>query len=101
MALPALQHNPVSHISVEEYLRQEETAETKHEYVGGDVIALAGATEEHNRIVANLIREVGSFLKGKLCDIFPSDLRVTNWDQLFLPGCHCCLWRSANASRCF
>jgi Uma2 family endonuclease len=77
MAWPALQHNPASRISVEEYLRLEETAETKHEYVGGNVIALAGATEEHNRIVANLIREVGSFLKGKLCDIFPSDLRVT------------------------
>lgn len=77
MAAPALKDVSVKRISVEEYLRLEETAETKHEYVDGDVVAMAGATEEHNRIVGSLLREVGSFLKGKGCDIFPSDFRVT------------------------
>lgn len=72
MASPA-----VEYVSVEDYLLLEEAAEEKHEYVGGNIVAMAGATEEHNRIVANLIREVGSFLKGKGCDIFPSDFRVT------------------------
>lgn len=72
MASPA-----VKYVSVEDYLLLEEAAEEKHEYVGGHIIAMAGATEEHNRIVANLLREVGVFLKGKGCDIFPSDFRVT------------------------
>lgn len=77
MASPALQQNAGRHLSVEEYLQWEEVAETKHEYVSGNVIAMAGATREHNEIVANLIREVGNCLKGKECAIYPSDFRVT------------------------
>jgi Uma2 family endonuclease len=64
-------------ISVEDYLRMEETAETKHEYVDGDIVAMAGATREHNEIVSNLIRELGGCLKGKPCGIYPSDFRLT------------------------
>lgn len=77
MAAPALKSVSVKRISVEEYLRLEETAEIKHEYVNGDVVAMAGATREHNEIVSNLIREIGLCLKGKGCAIYPSDLRVT------------------------
>lgn len=72
MAAPAMKY-----ISVEEYLQLEEAAEEKHEYVNGNVVAMAGATREHNEIVSNLIREIGSFLKGKECAIYPSDFRVT------------------------
>ena len=72
MAFPADKH-----ISPEEYLEIEINAQDKHEYSDGQVIAIAGATENHNRIVANLIGELHSFLKGKDCDVFPSDLRVT------------------------
>ena len=67
----------MKYISVEDYLRMEETAETKHEYVNGDIVAMADATREHNEIVSNLIREVGGCLKGKPCGIYPSDFRVT------------------------
>lgn len=77
MAAPALKYNRVERVSVEEYLRLEEAAETKHEYVNGEVLAMAGASREHNQIVSNLIREIGTYLKGKGCDIFPSDFRVT------------------------
>jgi Uma2 family endonuclease len=71
MAIPALKY-----ISSEEYLSLEKDAKEKHEYFDGQVIAMVGATEEHNRIVANLMRDIGSFLKGKDCDVFPSDFRV-------------------------
>ena len=72
MAFPA--SDQVNH---EAYLAMEINADEKHEYFDGRVIAMAGATEIHNRIVANLIGELHSFLKGKYCDVFPSDLRVT------------------------
>lgn len=72
MAFPAGKH-----ISPEEYLEIEINAIEKHEYFDGQVIAMAGATENHNRIVANLIGELHNFLKGRDCDVFPSDLRVT------------------------
>ena len=61
----------------EAYLEMEKNADEKHEYFDGQVIAIAGATENHNRIVANLIGELHNYLKDKDCDVFPSDLRVT------------------------
>ena len=72
MAAPALKY-----ISVEDYLQMEETAETKHEYVEGDIVAMAGASREHNEIVSNLIHAVRTCLGKKSCTIYPSDLRVT------------------------
>ena len=60
----------------EEYLAFERAAETKHEYYEGQVRAMAGASMAHNFIVANLITEVGGFLKGKRCNILPSDMRT-------------------------
>lgn len=72
MASPA-----IPYVSVEEYLMLEESAAEKYEYFEGKVVSMAGATKEHNQIVSNLIREIGYYLKGKGCDIFPSDFRVS------------------------
>lgn len=77
MAAPALKRVSTERMSVEEYLRLEESTDGKHEFVDGEVVAMAGATKEHNRIVANILREVGTFLKEKGCDVFPSDYRLT------------------------
>ena len=63
--------------SPQEFLTRERKAKDKHEYFEGDVIALAGASLAHNRIVANLIRTVGNLLAEKPCEILPSDIRIT------------------------
>src|SRR5882672_1482512 len=63
--------------SPQEYLTRERLAKDKHEYYEGDVVALAGASLAHNRIVINLISEIGYYLKDKPCEILPSDIRVT------------------------
>ena len=70
-----------SFISETEYLEIERKAEFKNEYYKGEIFAMAGATKEHNKIVAALIGELYAFLKGKGCDVFPSDLRVYNQDN--------------------
>ena len=72
MAFPAIKS-----ISPELYLEEERKSSTKHHYFDGEVVAMAGASIAHNTIVSNLIRETGFFLKGKNCNIFPSDLRVS------------------------
>ncbi|HVF80401.1 MAG TPA: Uma2 family endonuclease [Flavisolibacter sp.] len=77
MAAPALKYKPAKRVSVEEYLRLEEAADAKHEFVDGDVMAMAGATREHNEIVSNLIFSVRICLQDKPCTVYPSDLRVT------------------------
>ena len=63
-------------LSVQEYLRLERQAETKSEYLDGQVFAMTGASRRHNLIVANLLRELGNQLKHRPCELFPSDLRV-------------------------
>src|SRR5438270_5508780 len=67
----------IKYVTPQEYLRLERMSDTKHEYFEGEVVAMAGATLAHNYIVANIIREIGSFLKGKTCRITPSDLRIS------------------------
>lgn len=67
----------IKYVSPQEYLMLERASTTKHEYLNGKMVAMAGASLAHNYIVANLLREIGSFLKGKSCRINPSDLRIS------------------------
>jgi len=67
----------IKYVSAEEYLVMERESTTKHMYLDGRIIAMAGASLAHNYIVANLLREIGGFLKGKGCRINPSDLRIS------------------------
>ncbi len=59
---------PQPHLSFDDWLAIERTATgQRSEYVAGEVFAMAGGTEEHNLIVANLVRELGNQLKGRAC----------------------------------
>ena len=51
-------------ISEEDYLQGELLAETKHEYIDGEVYAMAGASENHNLLSANILTELKNQLKG-------------------------------------
>ena len=70
---PALKYN---YLTAEEYLEAERKATGKHELMNGKIITMTGASLRHNRIVRNLIRDIAGFLKGKSCEVFPSDMRV-------------------------
>ena len=70
---PALKYN---YLSAEEYLEAERKATEKHELINGKIITMQGASLKHNRIVRNMIAAIHSKLKGKDCEVFPSDLRV-------------------------
>jgi Uma2 family endonuclease len=59
-----------------EYLAIERRAEFKSEYYDGEMYAMAGARFTHNTIKDNLIREIGSALKGGPCRTLSSDQRV-------------------------
>jgi Uma2 family endonuclease len=63
-------------LSVEEYLEGEELAEVKHEYIGGTVHAMAGATIRHNNIAGNAFGFLFGKLLGKPCQPFNSDTKV-------------------------
>lgn len=63
-------------ISEDEYLAGEAISETKHEYVDGDVYAMAGASMNHERIANNFIIKCGIHLANSPCEPFGSDLKL-------------------------
>ncbi|HEU4406528.1 MAG TPA: Uma2 family endonuclease [Polyangiaceae bacterium] len=67
---------PALRMSYAEYLEREARSEGKHEFLRGEVYAMAGGTPEHSALAAALARELGVALRGKPCRVFSSDLRV-------------------------
>ena len=63
-------------ISVADYLAGEAESEVKHEYLGGEVHAMAGASNRHNSIGFNTLFSLGTSLRGKPCRPFNSDTKV-------------------------
>jgi Uma2 family endonuclease len=60
----------------EAYLEFERASEMKHEYFGGEVFAMTGASRNHNRIVANMLASLHGQLRKRPCEVYPSDMRV-------------------------
>ena len=63
-------------VSVEDYLAGEREAETRHEYVDGELFAMGGASREHNTISFNLAASLGPHLRGGPCRAASSDMKV-------------------------
>ncbi len=69
--------NPQHQASPAEYLAFERAqTDTRHEYHNGEIIAMSGASLVHNIIVSNLIISLGLQMRGRSCNVFPSDMRV-------------------------
>ena len=75
-------HKP---ISVAAYLQGELLAETKHEFIDGDVYEMAGASENHNLLSVNMASELKNRLKGTPCRIFVADMKVKVEQDFFYP----------------
>jgi Uma2 family endonuclease len=70
---------PLSHAiryTVEEYFQLAEAWETRLEYIDGRVIDMAGGSDAHSHINANVIGSLWSRLRGKACQVRDSNLRV-------------------------
>ena len=48
----------------------------KHEFLGGEVFAMAGATPGHNQVAASALVALGLLVRGRGCRVFNSDQRV-------------------------
>ena len=59
-----------------EYLELEKHAEERYVYYNGEVVAMSGASLQHNRIVRNLMRVIDARLAGKPCEVLPIDMRI-------------------------
>lgn len=63
-------------ISEDEYREGEEISDVKHEWLGGEVFAMAGGTFNHTTICTNLGRFVGNRLEGRRCRARNGEQRV-------------------------
>lgn len=63
-------------LSVEEYLETEKQSLVKREYIQGEVYEMAGASDSHVTIAGNIFSLLRSFLRGKDCRVYISDMKV-------------------------
>lgn len=63
-------------LSTDEYLQGESTAQVKHEYLGGEVWAMVGASDTHISIAMNLAFLLKQALKNTPCRVYISDMKV-------------------------
>jgi Uma2 family endonuclease len=78
---------PQTFLSLEAYLQSELSSPVRHEYLAGQVFAMAGAGERHNRIALNLAVGLRMAARGGPCGVFLSDmkLRVESYDACYYP----------------
>jgi Uma2 family endonuclease len=69
---PPEKHN----LSETEYLAFEESSQTRYEYIAGEVYAMAGGSQRHNRIALNTASILLARLAGKPCQTFMSDVKL-------------------------
>lgn len=67
---------PKPYLTPVEYLEIERAAETRSEYFNGEMFAMSGASRNHNRISANILRRIDEQFDGRPCEVFMSDMRV-------------------------
>lgn len=72
-------------VSVEEYLEGERDAPNKHEYVYGEVFALAGASDTHITIALNLALALAPAARKKGCRVYASDMKVRVGERFYYP----------------
>jgi len=64
------------HHTFREYLAHEETSNTRHEYLDGQIYAMAGGTPEHSALIASVTTHLSNQVRGGTCRVHMSDLRV-------------------------
>lgn len=65
-----------NYLTVDEYLAFEEKSKLKHEYMDGEIFAMAGATRKHNLASTNVSTELSLQLRETDCEVYASDFRV-------------------------
>ena len=72
MGLPKLKLK----ISIEDYLEGEKVSPVKHEYIDGEIYAMAGTSKSHNRIIKNILNSLSGQLRRSDCEPFFVDIKV-------------------------
>ncbi len=72
-----------NHISVEDYLAGENDGAARHEYIYGEVYAMAGASDRHNRLAARFFTKIFQKTDGSKCEAFMNDMKLRTDEATF------------------
>jgi Uma2 family endonuclease len=64
------------HYTLDDYLGVEEMSSVRHEFVDGQIFAMAGGPPEHAALSAAAVVLLGSKLRGGRCRPYSADLRI-------------------------
>ena len=67
---------PQPHVSVDDYLAAELSSDIKHEYLGGQVVAMGGASDRHGLLTTSLSALLLPHARRKACQVFTNDMKV-------------------------
>jgi Uma2 family endonuclease len=59
-----------------DYVALELSSPTKHEFFDGEIYAMAGGTEDHSALAAEMLRALGNAIGERPCRAHTSDLRI-------------------------
>ncbi|MBI4546293.1 MAG: Uma2 family endonuclease [Gemmatimonadetes bacterium] len=83
MSRPLIRPGP---LTLEEYLGLEEASAVKHEYVAGEMYALAGVSPRHNLIALNIAAALRAAARGGPCRVYIADVKLrTPRDRIYYP----------------
>ena len=63
-------------VSIEDYLEGEQHTDIKHEYLGGQIVAMGGASDRHGLIGLSLAALLHPHARSKACQLFMGDMKV-------------------------
>jgi Uma2 family endonuclease len=73
-------------LTVGEYLKLEEGATVRHEYVAGEIYAITGATRRHNRIAGNVYTALLSAARHGACRVYIETVKLkASEDTVYYP----------------
>jgi Uma2 family endonuclease len=71
-----MQHATVNYYDEASYLQNEQSETVRHEYVAGEVFAMAGASKRHGTLALNMAITLRQHLRGKSCGVWMADMKV-------------------------
>src|SRR4051812_24858568 len=81
LGLPQTQMKKDSHTE-DEYFAFERDAFGRWEYVGGQIRAMSGGTDDHNTIAVNIVSTLRNALAGRGCRAYVADMKVHTGDGI-------------------
>jgi Uma2 family endonuclease len=67
---------PLHRYTYQDYVSLEAESSTRHEFLAGEIVAMAGGTPEHAAMAAEVIGQLREQIRGGSCRVFTSDLGV-------------------------